>query len=70
MRLGIEFLQRLYQNDKQCLSLTQDLLWDFSLYYPDKASTFESVLLGDDVRRRYVTISTTIDSMDAMQLLN
>lgn len=54
MRLGMGFLQRLYQEDKQDLSLTQDLLLDFSSYYPDKASTFESILLGDDVQRRYV----------------
>jgi hypothetical protein len=54
MRLGMSFLQTLYEKDKQGHCLTEDLLLDFSLYYPDKARTFETILLGDYVQRRYV----------------
>lgn len=57
MHLDREFLQRLYQPDKQDHSLTEDLLLDFSLYYRDKAKEFENILLDDRVHRRYVSQS-------------
>lgn len=54
MNLGTKFLQRLYKNDQEDLSL--DILWDFSFYYPEKAELFSSILFGDSVPRRCVWI--------------
>lgn len=51
MRVGTRFLQRLYQEDKQNQSLTEDLLMEFADYYPDRARTFENILFD---QRRYV----------------
>ena len=56
MRVGTRFLQRLYQEDRQNYSLTEDLLMEFSEYYPDKARTFENILFD---QRRYVNILTS-----------
>lgn len=45
MCVGADLLRRLYDEDKQNLSLTDDILWDFAACYPpDKAETFAEIL--------------------------
>ena len=46
MSIGKEVLNKLYQKDRQDCALTQELLLEFSHWYPEKGDIFADILFG------------------------